>query len=143
MLNEDPELACRDSSISLDNQAVIRAAEYLQRAEPGHYLLDHFRDLADHLYQTRDKRYSLTSHWISGHDDAELNEFVDGQAKLAAEGRSSAKTDLPDFLHAPMRASISATRQEYHRILNERWQRDWQASPRYHRHKYWAPDAAS
>lgn len=143
LLTEDPEHASRDSSISLDNQAVIRAVEHMERAKPGHYLLDIFHDLADRLIQTRDERYSLTVRWISGHDNAELNEFVDGQAKLAAEGRSSVKADLPTQLHTPLRASISATRQEYDRQLNERWKRDWRSSIRYRRHKHWAPDAAS
>ncbi|VDB87722.1 unnamed protein product [Peniophora sp. CBMAI 1063] len=143
LLTEDPEFASRDSSISLDNQSVIRAAEHIQRAQPGHYLLDQFRTLTDHLWRIRGTEYSLEMHWISGHDDAELNEFVDGQAKLAAEGHSSPTDDLPAFLRLPLRVSLSATRQEYTRQLNERWKRDWMCSPRYQRHKHWAPDAAT
>ena len=84
----------------------------MHTAKPGHYLLDIYRDLTDQLWQTREEGCSLTVRWISGHDDSEFNEFVDGQAKLAAEGRSSVKTDLPVCLHTPLRASLSAMRQE-------------------------------
>ena len=45
--------------------------------------------LANRLKQQRDSGYSLGVSWISGHDDAELNEFVDGQANLAAEKDTS------------------------------------------------------
>ncbi|VDB85625.1 unnamed protein product [Peniophora sp. CBMAI 1063] len=140
---EEPEHASKPSSISLDNQAVIRATEHCTKAQPGHYLLDLFRDSADRLLQKRRLGYSLAVRWISGHDDAEFNEYVDGQAKIAADGRSSVKTDLPHCLRTPLRASVSALRQEYARRLKERWQRDWCMSPRYHRHCHWAPDATS
>lgn len=39
--------------------------------------------------------------------------------------------------------SVSAARQEYARRFNARWQEDWLQSPRYTRHKGWAPEAAT
>ncbi|KZV74546.1 hypothetical protein PENSPDRAFT_538485, partial [Peniophora sp. CONT] len=87
--------------------------------------------------------YSLEVLWVSGHDNAELNEVIDQQAKLAAEGSSSATADLPYQLHDELRVSVSAARQEYARRLNERWQQDWRMSPRYLRHRSWAPEAAT
>ena len=74
LLTEDPEFVSKDSSISLDNQAVICATEHLHLAKPGHYLIDQFRALADRLKQLRESEYSLGMAWISGHDDAELND---------------------------------------------------------------------
>lgn len=113
LLTEAEETASRPLSISLDNQAVIRATEHLHKAKPGHCLIDRFRDLAYHLLQIRDPQYYLDVRWISGHDDAELNEFVDGQAKLAAQGDASPRSALPSCLHAAPLPSLSATRQEY------------------------------
>lgn len=133
---EEREFAAEPCSISLDNQAVIRATEHAQRAQPGHHLLDTFRDIAAFVHWLRDdERYSLEVLWISGHDDAELNEVIDKHAKLAAQGKSSAMKDLPDQLQRPLPISISAARQEYARRVNERWQQDWRMSPRYIRHR--------
>ncbi|VDB89214.1 unnamed protein product [Peniophora sp. CBMAI 1063] len=143
LLTEDAATASRPSSISLDNQAVIRATKHLHKAKPGHSLLDRFRDLAYRLIQIRRYPFSLGIYWISGHDDAELNEFVDGQAKLAAEGDESAASELPACLHAKPRLSVPAARQEYAARLKARWQEEWQLSPRYARHRDWAPDATS
>ncbi|VDC00148.1 unnamed protein product [Peniophora sp. CBMAI 1063] len=143
LASEEQEFASEPSSISLDNQAVIRASEHQQRAQPGHGLLDIFRDQTERLLQVRDEGYSLSVRWVSGHDDAEFNEIIDEQAKLAAEGHESALAELPHVLRTRLKTSISAARQEYARRLDERWQQDWLMSPRYERHRHWAPNAAS
>ncbi|VDC04308.1 unnamed protein product [Peniophora sp. CBMAI 1063] len=143
LATEEREFASEPSSISLDNQAVIRASKHQQRAQPGHGLLDVFRDQTDRLLQNRDENYSLSVRWVSGHDDAEFNEIIDEQAKLAAEGHASALVDLPYELRTCLKISISAARQEYARRLDERWHQDWLMSPRYERHRHWATDAAS
>ncbi|VDC03412.1 unnamed protein product [Peniophora sp. CBMAI 1063] len=135
----------RPSSISLDNQPVIRTTRQVHRAQPGHYLLDEFRELAGALRQSRDEAYSLLTQWVSGHDDLELNEYTDSEAKRAAKGESSKAAELPLMLRESppetLLASVAALRQEYRPCLHKRWVKDWQVSPRYERLQYVAPTA--
>lgn len=44
LATKDEEFASEPCSISLDNQAVIRATKHQHHAQPGHGLLDVFRD---------------------------------------------------------------------------------------------------
>ena len=56
---------------------------------------------------------------VPEHDDSELNEFVDGEAKRDAAGDVTAVHELPETLRTPLPASISALRQEFDARLKE------------------------
>ncbi|KZV68225.1 hypothetical protein PENSPDRAFT_666532 [Peniophora sp. CONT] len=137
--------AAKLASISLDNQPVIRASEQPYRAQPGHYLLDEFRKMVSGTVVERDAPPRLLVQWVSGHDDAELNELTDSEAKRAAGGESSPAADLPPMLRkyppGTLPASVAAVHQEYDRRIKERWDSDWKASERYPRLQHIAPTA--
>lgn len=97
----------------------------------------------DSLLQTCMEHYSLTVHWVLGHENAKYNEIINKEAKRAAQGHSSPHEALPYELTNWLPISVSRARQEYERHLGERWQHDWLMSPLYERHRHWAPLAAS
>ena len=76
-----------------------------------------------------------------GHVGITGNEKADAEAKAAAEGSSSDKTDLPRYLRKPVRSSISASKQKHNEKSNEAWRAEWQKSEQYKRFK--APDIIS
>ncbi|VDC04045.1 unnamed protein product [Peniophora sp. CBMAI 1063] len=59
LLATEVERAAKTVSISLDNQPVIRASEQPHRAQPGHYLLDEFRQMMAGLVTAHDARRGL------------------------------------------------------------------------------------
>jgi len=70
--------------------------------------------------------------WTPGHEGIEGNERADKAAKDAATGESSDTKKLPAFLrHKPLLVSVSATRQLLKKEMKNRWNTEWQASPRY------------
>ena len=88
------------------------------------------------LSKSRGKRkYNLTVRWTAGHIGITGNEKADAEAKTAAEGLSSDKTDLPRYLRKPVRSSLSAAKQKHNEKLNETWKAEWQRSERYKRFK--------
>lgn len=74
-----------------------------------------YESLAYRLKQTRSSAYSFCVCWISGHDDTDIEEHVDGQAKLAAGGDSDTSHvhDLPKCLCARPRVSLFTALQGY------------------------------
>ena len=60
------------------------------------------------------------------------NEEADKEAKLAAEGESSDKTELPPCLRKPLGHSLSAMHQAHNDKLKFRWAALWAQSPWYH-----------
>jgi len=69
--------------------------------------------------------------WISAHSDVQENEMADGEAKLAAMGKTSMTDMLPHFLRQPLPKNTSAMKQEFHKCLKDRWKTRWKNSPRH------------
>ncbi|PPQ90321.1 hypothetical protein CVT25_007723 [Psilocybe cyanescens] len=80
--------------------------------------------------------------WISGHTDVKGNEKADEEAKKAASGSSSCRSDLPTTLRGKLPISASAERQAYHEELMLLWKNRWDSSPRAARFKHIDPDFA-
>lgn len=123
-------------SIFVDNQATIRSGDVFS-TKSGHYLIDHFRSMiTDVKKANRDRRFTVTVRWISGHDGVMGNELADQEAKKAAKARadSSPRGSLPPYLRkGVLPSSISALKQAQKRESSERWARFWRKSPRYER----------
>jgi hypothetical protein len=81
----------------------------------------------------KSRHFGLTFRWIAGHNGIEGNEKSDREEKRAAEGDSSAKSDLPRYLQKPLKKSISAMRQKHNAKSNKSWEKEWQASERFKR----------
>jgi ribonuclease HI/exonuclease III len=122
----------RKTSISLDNQAVIRATDK-NDLKPGHYVIDEILTKAEHMAKYAAKNYELTIQWIPGHNGNEGNELADKGAKEASQGLVSDATQLPDFLadKRKLPASISALRQAHMEKLQKQWKKRWKTSPRF------------
>lgn len=100
-------------SLGVDNQAALTAA-----ASPGnrsgHYLADLFLTAAFNLRKTNGTaNYSLLLRWTAGHVKIEGNELADEEAKLAAEGLTSAATLLPRPLRKPLKQNKAAAKQTH------------------------------
>lgn len=67
------------------------------------------------------KRFKLTFRWLAGHVGIAGNEDADEQAKVAADGESSEKADLPPCLWKKLGYSLSAIRQ----VCNEKLKIEW------------------
>ena len=113
-------------SLYIDNQAVISSLAN-PRAVSGQYLTRHLISQANRL------PCNLGIHWISSHSKVKGNEKVDDLAKEAAGGSSSSRISLPHILRSPLPTSASATKQEFHRKLKEKWEKSWEKSDRYQR----------
>jgi ribonuclease HI len=115
-------------SLSIDNQAVIRATD-VRQAKPGQFLIDRIIDMAETIKERSGDDYKLTIRWIPGHSNVKGNEIMDKGAKKAAEGQVSAERRLPCFLAGQdLPSSISATRQHYTRKLHKQWKHCWSKS---------------
>ena len=86
-------------------------------------------------------RYNLKIRWTAGHCGIKGNTTADKEAKWVAEGHSTAKKDLPKYIHKAMRRSLSALKQENSKQANEAWKKEWSKSERFARFK--APDIVS
>ena len=107
----------------MDNQSVL-ASLTNAKATSGQHLTNHLILLAN---QTA---CSLGIHWISNHSKVKGNEKADELAKEAANGLSSARANLPNILRTPLPDGASATKQNYHGKLKERWEKTWETSRR-------------
>jgi len=67
--------------------------------------------------------------WISAHSGIQGNELVDGEAKLAARGKTSAIDALPPLLRNSLPRNASAIKQEFNEWLKTRWWTRWKNSP--------------
>ena len=127
LLRTEPRLS-RKASIALDNTAVIQAST-LSSAAPGRYLVDHFhRSLRSLRQQRPDLR--LTLRWSPGHDGIPGNEKADEEAKAAARGRTSPKSDLPKALQRQLPLSASSLRRNYAQQLKQKAATIWKSSAR-------------
>jgi ribonuclease HI len=119
--------------VSADNQAAVQALR-TELTRPGQHLAAEILIAAEQILNSKKSRdFGLTFRWIAGHSGITGNEKADKEAKLAAEGNSSDKPDLPRYLRKPLQKSISAIKQKYNLTINEEWKEDWQASDRFKR----------
>lgn len=70
--------------------------------------------------------------WTPGHEGIVGNKRADEEAKLAANGESSAKRELPAWVRRTnLPTSVSATRQALKTEAKKRWKNEWSKSPRH------------
>jgi hypothetical protein len=123
LLSKCPDLVGKNVSLYIDNQAVILAVKN-PKATPGQYLTRQF------ILQANALGCNLGIHWISSHSKVKGNEKVDDLAKVAANGRSSARARLPHTFRRELPTSASAIKQEYHEVLKANWEKRWTTSDR-------------
>jgi ribonuclease HI len=123
LLKTRPEVIGKKVSLYIDNQSVISSITN-PKATSGQHLVRQLILLANSL------ACRLGIRWISSHSKVRGNEKVDELAKDAADGRSSARLNLPHLLRSPIPTSASATKQAYHRTLKAKWEVIWEKSDR-------------
>lgn len=116
-------------TIFTDNQAAIRATTN-SAASNGHHIFDEI-DKAIRRILSSHPRAQATIRWIPGHADVEGNEWVDREAKRAAEGQQSDKKEVPRYLRKTLPLSASAQRQRLMASIKEKAKQVWKKSPRY------------
>lgn len=128
----------RSVLIALDNQPAISALEK-NRRQPAQYLLDAVHHEIERL---RHEQYGIHIHiaWTPGHHDVPGNEYVDTEAKKAANGLSSRRKDIPNLLHSPLPKSVAAMRAARQKHNNDEWIEQWKQSPRYEKFNKIDPD---
>ncbi len=102
------------------------------RPRSGHHLVEILSKIADSVKNARPS-LNLEGHWTPGHSDIFGNELVDGEAKWAAAGRSSATKLLPRALRKRLPLSAAARKQAYRKRADEVAGQMWSESPRYDR----------
>lgn len=123
----------RSCAIGLDSQGAIQALR-TELTNPGHHIAAEALRIATHLRErTGNAKYSLTIRWTAGHVGITGNEKADKEAKRAADGRSSASSELPRYLRKKLKLSVSALRQVNNKERNETWKREWTSSKGYRR----------
>ena len=92
----------------------------------GQHLAANVLQLVNRLKKCRGNgRFELTFHWSAVHVGITGNEAADREAKIAAEGVSADKKDLPQCLRKQIEYSLSATRQAHNETLKLRWVAEW------------------
>lgn len=110
-------------SIGADNQAAIIALQS-ELTKPGQHVAAEVVSAASQLKRSnRGGRYILKIRWTAGHCGIKGNITADKEAKRAAEGHSTAKKDLPKYIHKAMRRSLSTLKQENSKQVNEAWKK--------------------
>ena len=117
-------------SIGIDNQAAIEAFHSSMR-KPAHNAAREALRLGNMLKkQTRGNTFSLTLRWTTGHAGIPGNELADKEAKRAAQGLSSNKSNLPKYLRRPLTINPSAVQQNFDVKTKQEWKDIWRSSER-------------
>lgn len=114
------------ASLFIDCQAAISAIAN-PRAQYGQYLLHTFRT---ELRRLRKQRPSLRVeiHWVPGHEDIDANEWVDTEAKRAAQDPKATQLGRLKSLTRPLPASAAALIAAQKTESSQRWKADWASS---------------
>jgi len=88
------------------------------RAKSSQYILKEFLTIMEDISERRNKRLGddtqpIKISWISAHCSIQGNELVDGEAKLAARGKTSVINALPPLLRNSLPRNVSAIKQEF------------------------------
>jgi hypothetical protein len=122
--------------LNVDNQAALSAVNS-DMTKPGQHIAAAIhKTIKQLLPRTENGRFKLTFRWSAGHVGTAGNEEADKEAKKAASGESSDKTELPTLLRKPVKHSVSAVCQAHNEKLKQRWTTSWTSSPRYCRERY-------
>ena len=110
--------AC-SATIMLDNQALIQTLEH-RKPKPAQHIMEELTCQISSAYrQVRHLDFELNIMWVKGHANIEGNELVDGAAKLAVGGESSAASLLPPMLMSSLPVSIMARKQAFTASLHK------------------------
>jgi ribonuclease HI len=129
-------------AIGADNQAALRALNS-KLNKLGHHIAAELISMAARVKKTKGKKYSLMFRWTAGHIGIPGNEKADEEAKIAAAGKSSEASSLPNYLRKSLKTSKSAAKQQSQEKRNSRWTREWKMSPRYDKLKNLDPSLPS
>jgi ribonuclease HI len=117
-------------AINVDNQAAIKAFSSELRS-PGQHLAREALRMANRLQKKKGKaRNRIMIRWTAGHEGVEGNELADGEAKKAAEGKTSDKGTLPPYLRRGIPINPSAVKQHHNKQLKKQWRTQWHNSER-------------
>jgi ribonuclease HI len=117
-------------ALGVDNQAAIKAFQSDLR-QPGHHLAIEIIRVANQIQKRRKKgKYTLNIRWTAGHEGVEGNELADSEAKKAAGGLSSEKTQLPHYLRKPLLINPAAVKRHMQEKRKQNWSEEWRKSPR-------------
>ena len=88
------------------------------RAKLLQYILKEFLTIMEDISERCNERLEddtqpIKISWISAHSGIQGNELVDGEAKLAARGKTSAIDALPPLLRNSLPRNASAIKQEF------------------------------
>ena len=89
-------------TLSVDNQAALSAIKSKMNKSGQHLAADLLRIAKQLIECCANSRFQLTLRWSAGHIRIAGNEDVDKAVKAAADGESSAKSDLPPCLRKPI-----------------------------------------
>ena len=122
-------------AIYVDNQAIIQAIVN-PKAKSAQYIIDELLRLMEESRRAFDARpagtpTSIKIAWISAHSGVAGNELADGEAKLAALGKTSTPLALPELLRKRLPINASALKQDFADKLKRKWRSRWRNSPRY------------
>lgn len=109
-------LNAQNCSISLDGKSIIQATQK-PKVGTGQQIIEEIHRVARRMAKDADTDKIVTLAWVPGHLGLWGNELADKEAKEAIKSRSSGEQSLPPFLRNSLLASISAVRQNYHKVL--------------------------
>ena len=117
-------------AIRADNQAAL-AAFTSDLKSPAHNIAREIVRQATFLQKCKGrKNHPLVLRWTTGHVGIPGNERADEEAKRAAEGKTSDKSLLPNFLRRTLTVNPSAIKQEHNKEINTCWENAWRSSVR-------------
>ena len=116
-------------AIYVDNQAIIQAITN-PRAKSSQYIIAELLRLMEECKGavdvcSTDTPTSVKVTWISAHSGVDGNELADGEAKLAAMGKTSPPIALPELLCKQLPVNASTLKQDFADKLKRKWGNRW------------------
>lgn len=114
------------ATLFIDCQPAISAIK-TPKAQSGQYLLDTFRTELQRLQKQR-QNLQLEIYWVPGHEDIEANEWVDVEAKTAAQGPEANQPGRLRRLTRPLPPSAAALIASQTTRASKQWKATWAQS---------------